>query len=192
MSSMDLPDCVPPLPAAGIRDVCPAHGFYIDSRDLNSSPHASMANTVPTEPFPQDPVPESFLTLWWKDQPTKSQKAGFSFRLHHRRDAWLQKSQTLTSMTCLFLCDRKGMDRILPGTPVTPTGRHAAFYWAKHGAECIKPLLGSLSHLSYRNDLGRCGDTGDFLREGAWRDQTPGIPSSPGMRNWNTGFVLSV
>lgn len=75
MSSMDLLDCVPPLPAAGIRDMCPAHGFYIDSRDLNSSPHASMANSVLTEPFPQDPVPGSFLTLWGKDQPTKSKKS---------------------------------------------------------------------------------------------------------------------
>lgn len=75
MSSMDLPDCVSPLPAAGIKDMCPAPGFYIDSRDLNSSPHASMANTVPMEPFPQDPAPGSFLTLWWKDQPTKSQKS---------------------------------------------------------------------------------------------------------------------
>lgn len=89
-------------------------------------------------------------------------------------------------MTCLFLCDMKGMDRILPGTPVTPTGKHAAFYWAKHGTECIKPLLGFLCHLSCRNDLGGCGETGDFLREGAWRDQTPGILSSPEMRNWNT------
>lgn len=63
MSSMDLPDCVSPLPAAGIKDMCPAPGFYIDSGDLNSSPHASMANTVPMEPFPQDPAPGSFLTL---------------------------------------------------------------------------------------------------------------------------------
>lgn len=54
---------------------CPAPDFYIDSGDLNSSPHASMANTVPMEPFPQDPTPGSFLTLWWKDQPTKSQKS---------------------------------------------------------------------------------------------------------------------
>lgn len=49
MSSMYLPDCVPCLPAAGIKDRGPTPGSYIDFGDLNSSFHASMTITVPTE-----------------------------------------------------------------------------------------------------------------------------------------------